>query len=147
MIVFETLFRDNEKIVYDSKELVLIDRFILKNNSSNLELTFEEMNSQWRQGIILKTKGYFDIAEQKIENRMILWQDTAPPKVNFNVSSEIKEIIIYNVWDTGNGVTEYWHNGAAMYIEEIQNGKKYFCNDGYPDDDLNDLIFKLVVNE
>lgn len=35
-------------------------------------------------------------------------------------------------------------NGAAMYSEEIPNGKRYFCNDGDEDDDFDDLIFTVT---
>jgi hypothetical protein len=148
MVEFETLFKNSngQKIIYNSKELVLIDRVTLNSNSS-LKLIFEEVNSQWRQGVVLETKGYFIIDGHKFKNSIVLWQDTAPQEVNINVDTKTKEIIIYNVWDVGNGITHYWHNGAAMYIEHTHKERQYFCNDGYPDDDLNDLIFKLVINE
>ena len=34
-------------------------------------------------------------------------------------------------------------NGAAMYSENIPNGKRYFCNDGDEDEDFNDIIFTV----
>lgn len=34
-------------------------------------------------------------------------------------------------------------NGAAMYSEEISNGKRYFCNDGDEDEDFDDIIFTV----
>lgn len=41
-----------------------------------------------------------------------------------------------------------WHaglcNGAAMYSEDIPNGKRYFCNDGVEDDDFDDIIFTVT---
>lgn len=33
--------------------------------------------------------------------------------------------------------------GAAMYSEEIPNGKRYFCNDGEEDEDFDDIIFTV----
>jgi len=30
-----------------------------------------------------------------------------------------------------------------MYSEDIPNGKRYFCNDGVPDDDFDDIIFTV----
>jgi hypothetical protein len=45
--------------------------------------------------------------------------------------------------DTGDGTKAYGHNGA-MYIEQKKNEKTlYNCNDGHPDDDFDDLIFKI----
>jgi len=35
-------------------------------------------------------------------------------------------------------------NGAAMYSEDIPNGKRYFCNDGDEDDDFDDIIFTVT---
>ena len=35
-------------------------------------------------------------------------------------------------------------NGAAMYSEDIPNGKRYFCNDGEEDDDFDDIIFTVT---
>jgi hypothetical protein len=35
-------------------------------------------------------------------------------------------------------------NGAAMYSEDIPNGKRYFCNDGVEDDDFDDIIFTVT---
>jgi hypothetical protein len=34
-------------------------------------------------------------------------------------------------------------NGAAMYSEDIPNGKRYFCNDGDEDEDFDDIIFTV----
>jgi hypothetical protein len=36
--------------------------------------------------------------------------------------------------------------GTALYYEEINNGRRYVCNDGYPDDDLNNLVFSIEIN-
>ena len=49
------------------------------------------------------------------------------------------------MWRINDGAMQYEHNGAAMYFEEIPNGKRYFCNDGYPDDDFDDLIFSIEI--
>lgn len=34
-------------------------------------------------------------------------------------------------------------NGAAMYSEDLPDGKRYFCNDGNEDDDFDDIIFTV----
>ena len=34
-------------------------------------------------------------------------------------------------------------NGAAMYSEDIPDGKRYFCNDGDEDEDFDDIIFMV----
>jgi len=50
---------------------------------------------------------------------------------------------IKNVWDTGNGVIQSWYNGSAMVVEEIENGKRYRCNDGHPDNNFDDIVFSI----
>ena len=38
---------------------------------------------------------------------------------------------------------ESGHNGAAMIVEEIENGRRYRCNDGAPDEDFDDIVFTV----
>ena len=33
--------------------------------------------------------------------------------------------------------------GAAMIVEEIENGRRYRCNDWEPDEDFDDIIFTV----
>jgi len=39
---------------------------------------------------------------------------------------------------------QYGHNRGALYFEDFPKGKRYFCNDGYPDENFNYLIFTLT---
>lgn len=50
-----------------------------------------------------------------------------------------------NAWDLGDGRPQSWHNGVALLVEEIPTGRRYHCNDGDPDDDLDDLVFRVEV--
>jgi len=147
MVNFESLFLQSkgQKIEYNSKDLVLMDRIAVPG-ACTIKIMFEAVNSDWRQAVVLNTKGTFLVAGQTIRNSVILWEDTAPNEVTIEVITKSKELVIYNAWDVGNGTTHYWHNGAAMWIEALGATKRYHCNDGYPDDDLNDLIFTLSVD-
>ena len=61
--------------------------------------------------------------------------------ISNNKRNKSKKLEIKNVWDFGDGVMHSWHNGAAMWKEELDDGSiRYWCNDGYPDDDLNDIV-------
>lgn len=42
-------------------------------------------------------------------------------------------------------VNSFWHNGAAMIKETDGNRTIYRCNDGNPDDNFDDIIFKIVI--
>lgn len=128
-------------VEYNGQKIFLSDPFL--HDNTNVKLTFEKTNSNWRQGIILKTKGCFEINSQRIKDVVVLWYDTAPRVVEFKVMSKEDFFRVKNIWDKGDGVIDSGHNGAAMYSEDIPNGKRYYCNDGYPDDDFDDLIFTL----
>ena len=59
------------------------------------------------------------------------------------MTGEATTIEVKNVWDVGNGVIESWHNGAAMIVELLPDGRRYLCNDGFADDDFDDIVFRL----
>jgi hypothetical protein len=81
---------------------------------------------------------------QVIRKALLLWRDTAPAEVLLEVSSKDGKVLIHNVWDYGDGVVHAWHNGAAMAIDRIDHAtRRYSCNDGEPDDDLDDLVFTV----
>ncbi len=140
---FEKRFIESKgkSVEYKGQQIFLSDLFL--TNNSMLKLIFEKTNSNWRQGIILKTKGYFEINSLRIKGGTVLWYDTAPMIVEFKAISKDGFFRVKNIWDKGDGVIDSGHNGAAMYSEDIPNGKRYYCNDGYPDDDFDDLIFTL----
>lgn len=144
-IVFEDYFNKSEgkPFKYNGKEIKMSDKIELPSNEIGLKLTFLSTNSDWKQGIVLQTKGEFNINGQKLSNKVILWEDTAPKEVQAIVKSKNKILFVYNVWDTGDGTMHYGHNGGAMYIEQENGTTQYYCNDGHPNDDFNDLLFKI----
>ena len=103
------------------------------------------MNSDWRQGVNLTTDGSFEVNDQGIKNSIVLWHDTAPSEVYVKIHSRQGECLVKNVWDVGDGVVHSWHNGAAMIVEEFQNGRQYKCNDGRADEDFDDLVFSIEL--
>jgi len=144
MIVFEEMFRESggKPVEYQGQIIQLGDE-VPVGKAARVKVVFEQTNSKWRQGIALTTSGTFEIAGQKIKRGLALWQDTAPQETEFVVNSESGTLDVENTWDVGDGITELGHNGAAMIVEEIPNGRRYRCNDGEPDDDFDDLIFRL----
>ena len=144
-VVFETFFRESlgQPIEYKGKRLCLIDIISLDDSPHRFRLTFEQSNSEWLQGVFLRSKKPIEMDGEKVAKKVALWRRTLPAVVEFSLPRKSVELGVNNVWDTGDGVTNYWTTGAAMYIEEIPGGKRYHCNDGHMDDDLNDLIFTL----
>lgn len=144
-IVFEEYFNKSEgkPFVYNGKEVIMSDRIQLSARKVALKVNFVTTASEWKQGIVFQTKGEFEINNQKIPAKIVLWEDTAPMELQLLIKSKDKVLFVYNVWDTGDGTMHYGHNGAAMCIEKESSSILYYCNDGHPDDDFSDLIFKI----
>jgi hypothetical protein len=143
---FESMFRatHGKPIEYQGKKLHMLDHFPVAE-IKRIHVIFEECNGEWTQGVRLVCDGECRINGSKIASNtpVTLWQNTAPSHVEIELSGDTKEIRISNIWDTGDGVTHCWHNGAAMIVEELPNGRRYRCNDGFADDDFDDIVFRL----
>jgi hypothetical protein len=133
-------------VYYRGIPLVRLDRFPTEG-ARTVRVTFEANNGSWRQGVRLKCAGVFSVNGLKIAGNagFVLWRDTAPESVQINIqlAKGQSTVIVYNVWDVGDKTIHSWHNGAAMIAEDIPNGRRYRCNDGEPDDDFDDLIFRI----
>ncbi len=92
---------------------------------------------------MLRTDGLLEIGGQKIEKGAVLWQDTAPQEVEIRIVGDATKLEVNNAWDVGDGTIQSWHNGAAMIVEDLPRGRRYRCNDGHPDEDFDDLIFRI----
>ena len=108
-------------------------------------MIFEAVDAEWRQGLYLKTDGAIVVDDRTVGKAIVLWHDTAPREVSLKIRTKNGECSIKNVWDTGDGVMHSWHNGAAMIVEETASGRRYRCNDGEPDDDFDDIIFRIEL--
>jgi hypothetical protein len=132
-----------KSIVYQGQMLVLSDHFPLLG-ATRLRFAFEACQGAWRQGVALRPIGDSQIVinGERLEHA-ICWYDTSPPSFEFEVTGGRDSIVVYNVWDTGEGVIHAKHNGAAMIVDELATGRRYRCNDGYPDDDFDDVVFSI----
>ena len=146
---FEELFiiSEGSPIVYKDQTLFLGDRLQVQEGD-RFGIVFEEFNSNWRQGIrLIVPTGSIVVQGLGSAKGIVLWQDTAPEKVEIGIqlkSVRPADLVIYNVWHTGRGGIQHGHNGAAMRKEELADGSiRYWCNDGYPDDDLDDIVFRM----
>ncbi len=141
---FDPLFCKSTKcpVAYRGKSLWRLDRIKVKNKQV-LRIIFESVNSEYRQGIAFDTDDTFGVAGQLFKRMIVLWSDTAPSESEITVYTKTNECRVKNVWDHGDGVMRSWHSGAAMIMEDLPNGRRYRCNDGYPDDDFDDLVFRI----
>lgn len=146
MPCFEKLFRESlgRPIQYAGQTVVLTD-MIPTADQERFRYRLESVCSDWRQGVFLEVEGAFVFGAHVVKNAVVFWQDVSPHEEVFEVTAKKNGLHIRNVWDTGDGVMQSWHNGAGMIVEEIENGRRYRCNDGYPDDDFDDLIFSITA--
>jgi hypothetical protein len=142
---FERMFMESggKSVEYQGNTLVMVDLFPVEDGV-DLRLTFESCSGEWRQGVSLKVvgNGKIDVNGQQLTHA-VFWQDTAPRTVTFKIVGDVTAIEVKNVWDTGDGVAESWHNGAAMIVDADAAQRTYRCNDGYADDDFDDIIFRI----
>lgn len=141
---FESVFKESKgkPISYEGKTLVMSDDFPTQGET-HFRLVFEACDSEWRQGVALDVIGKVKVGGQIVRGGIVLWHDTAPQAVEFEIIGDTPAIQVKNVWDVGNGTIHSWHNGAAMIIELLPNGRRYRCNDGLADDDFDDVIFRI----
>lgn len=143
-----------QPILYKGKQLLMGD-FIPFEDRDSFLITFEKTNSEWKQGIGLDVNGDFEINKIKYGCKIVLWEDNYPQGVIITICKEKTDkrslkrqkltnaFYIKNIWDMGEGRTSFWINGAAMISEEIPNGRRYYCNDGHPDENFEDIIFTI----
>ena len=144
---FDRLFREakGKPVEINGRSLIRLDRLKMAKKQMTFRCSFVKTDSEWRQGFALKTKGFFRMEGfHDINKPVVFWEDDALEKeFDVTVISDSKELLIYNAWDLGDGVMHYWHNGAAMEVKVEGNTRTYYCNDGYPDTDFDDLVFKI----
>jgi len=95
-----------------------------------------------------------------MQHTLLFWEDSDlfdTKTIELQVFSNKGFVFIQNIWEGSDEFgkivpiyadSDSWikfdkWGGAAMYSEDIPNGKRYFCNDGVPDDDFDDIIFTV----
>jgi len=110
-----------------------------------IRITFEEMKSEWRQGIWLKTDQGITVNGQACPS-VVLWYDTAPREVECVCSTADGCLSVYNVWDARDGKgrqSQAWSSG--MVVEDLANGRRYRCNDIGFETNFDKIVFRIEV--
>jgi hypothetical protein len=161
---FDNLFKGSKghPVPYNGISLQRVDRFPVKNGDV-LQLSIKKTNCKYRQGFAIDIQGYCEInGEIRKKGKrvmMIFWEDTMPKQVKLKAFTKEGFVAVKNIWEeTGSclSITPTGENiyrdtqvmissirGAAMLVEEIENGRRYRCNDGEPDEDFDDIIFTV----
>lgn len=161
-----------QPITYKGNALFLADKFPV-SNGDKLRISIERTNSEYVQGLSVRITGSCELQgkvwEKDKQVKMIFWEDSTvlnPKNIEITVFTETGFVWIQNIWEkissfsvatpTGEPLTkeskliDSGHNGAAMIVEEIENGRRYRCNDGHPDENFDDIVFtvqKLVTEK
>jgi len=161
MMDFGKLFLESKgkPISYNGNTLVMADKFPVEDGDK-LRICIESSSSKYPQGITVDITGSCEVQGKVFKKgkgiRMLFWADAElidPKNIELTVFTTTGYVVIYNIWEQINQYiagglkesksVEYWHGGAAMIVEEIENGRRYRCNDGTSDDDFDDIVFTV----
>lgn len=137
-------------IVYEGKTVSLYDTIVVPEHGK-LMLRFHGTDSEWRQGVRLgdmspNTDLRLTVAGQTAPG-MQLWKDTCPEVVEIDFRAPSRKLVVYNIWDVGNGQSASQVMGAGMHVDVSENEKirTYRCNDGHEATTFNHLVFSLEL--
>ena len=167
---FEKLFIESrgEPIDYNGVQLHLADRFPV-SNGDKLVICIESTNSERPQGLSVYIEGSCEIqGEIKKKGKAVMpifWGDSEildPKHIELTVFTKKGYVSIKNICevdysylinDASGAPLEVHkkkidggHNGAAMIIEEIENGRRYRCSDIFSSDKefpFNNIVFTV----
>jgi len=144
---FEEIFKKSEYKPTEYKGLIIqIEDILPIPPNGQFNLVVEGVKSDWEQGIIFNSKGAHFVFNNSKEslNSLLLWQSDFQKHNTIHIIRAGKTVLkVWNMWRIEGGPTQYGHNGAAMRVEKFDFGRRYRCNDGYPDEDFDDLVFTL----
>ncbi len=137
-------------ITYNETMLTLADKFPVSNGETII-VSIEKVSSDCRQGLSIDITGYCEINGKVFKHNkrvtMLFWADTIDNPTKVKIYTKNDCIWVKNIWESignqGKAYVDSGHNGAAMIVEEIENGRRYRCNDGYPDEDFDDIVFTI----
>ncbi|NNM43911.1 MAG: hypothetical protein HKM07_06165 [Chlamydiae bacterium] len=152
---FQKLFEETDELTIQYKDKILhwADKFPVKDGDV-LIASIEKTNSEWIQGLSIDITGSCEVNgkiwKQGKGVKMIFWEDSTvldPKHIEIKIFTKKSFVVIQNIWESinhlGNKSIDSGHNGAAMIIEEIENGRRYHCNDGHPDENFDDIVFTI----
>ena len=110
-------------------------------DGSEINLVFESKNPEWMQGVWLMCDGGIVINNRESES-IEIWFDHSPQEVTFTCNTDNGLLSIYNIWDRGLGSNSQSHS-SGMLVENVLNGRRYFCNDIGFETEFDKLVFRI----
>ena len=111
----------------------------------SVRMVHKSQDGKWVHGATQKETGKIIYTGEALDGTtaIVFWQSVKGDTAEFEILGDASTLQVVNVWDCGNGVVELMHNCAAMIVDDLSNGRRYHCNDGFPDDDFDDIVFRL----
>jgi hypothetical protein len=112
-----------------------------------LYLVFESVASPWKQGVQLQTDGVLQVDTERYRRGVVVFQHENEPELSIRVVKTSSRLLwVWNVWDNRKEpprATIAKDGNCGMLVERLPNGFRYRCNDGFDDEDYDDLVFRL----
>lgn len=95
------------------------------------------------EGLVLDAESSRLTVGNRSETRLTLWSDTAPERVEIELTDEGP--IVLRAWNTWRdaGVEHAWVGWAAIRRRDHDGIVTLECNDGHPSTDFDDLVVEL----
>lgn len=143
---------NGQPITYQGKTLIMMDQ-IEAEYGDRFEVVIESTLSKHPQGVAI-SEGV-EVFGKQVE-RAIIWEYlSVPPENRLHTRSRLPfkfevicrnrsgSLFFYNMTEI-DGERSWWLGGSCMLPRDIENGKRYFCNDVALDDDFDDMIFTVT---
>jgi hypothetical protein len=132
----------NKQFVARGREDVVSWDVLPITDGEVVKVVFESVNSDRRQGIWLRTDRGLDVNGQRCPS-VSLWHDTAPKEVLCKCHTSEGYLSVYNTYMDSTGVRMSQGAASGMLIEELENGRRYRCNDSGFETDFDRLVFRI----
>lgn len=132
-------------ISYNGETLYMID-YVTVPITFRVSVHLISTNSTLPQIIKLRVnKGGNLLCDGKKGINHSLHASGMPPKIEVLGCAEDGKLMVYNAWLRDNEAEDAWLGGAAMKKVVCGNTIRYYCNDGHPDDNFDDLVFEITI--
>lgn len=134
----ERLYND----AFANRSDVILWDVLSVEGGEKLKVVFERKNSEWEQGVWIMCDMGVTVDDQTGKSVYLWFERSSPSGVIVQCHTENRLLSIYNVWDRGRGV-ESQSASSGMLVEELDNGRRYYCNDIGFETQFNKLIFRI----
>jgi hypothetical protein len=138
---------NGQPVRWKGKTLMMYHRISLPGYECRLKYRILSATTKWKEGFAIKAGGSleFDDGQKYGKDWVVIWWEGEPIEQEFVCRSKKKILDVKNVWDTGSGCIDSWYNNSALWVEEIEGGYRYHCNDGRYDEDFDDIVFEILI--